>query len=102
MSDKESDEIRKLQEELEVHKKEVYRQTKYGIKQHEFAQTAIRERDDLRKQVKLLRDTLEKLFSEATYSGNIYTHDGWNITNPYLELPKDVEEQVREALRITE
>jgi hypothetical protein len=74
MTDQEYDEIGELQEEV----------------------------DTLKSQVKLLREALSKLFDEATYSGNIYTHDGWNVTNPYVELPKKVEEQVREALRVTE
>jgi Zn ribbon nucleic-acid-binding protein len=59
-------------------------------------------RCELEEKVKLLRSALDILFDEATNSSNIYTHDGWNVRNPYLELPKKVEEQVREALRVTE
>jgi hypothetical protein len=58
-------------------------------------------RCELQEKVKLLRSALDILFDEATNSSNIYTHDGWNVRNPYLELPKKVEEQVREALRMT-
>ena len=58
-------------------------------------------RCELEEKVKLLRSALDILFDEATNSSNIYTHDGWNVRNPYLELPKNVEEQVREALRVT-
>ncbi len=60
------------------------------------------ERDKALEKVKLLRSALDILFDEATNSSNIYTHDGWNVRNPFLELPKKVEEQVREALRVTE
>lgn len=59
-------------------------------------------RCELEEKVKLLRSALDTLFDEATNSSNIYTHDGWSVRNPYLELPKKVEEQVREALRVTE
>lgn len=58
-------------------------------------------RCELVEKVKLLRSALDRLFDEATNSSNIYTHDGWNVRNPYVELPKNVEEQVREALRMT-
>ena len=56
---------------------------------------------ELEEKVDLLRSALTRLFDEATNSSNIYTHDGWSIRNPYVELPKDVEEQVREILRTT-
>ena len=47
-----------------------------------------------------LREALRRLEDAATDSSNISTHDGWQVTSPRLELPRDVAEEVNAALAL--
>lgn len=80
-----------LQTKLDEMRKECERQTKYGIKQHELAQDAIRERDEL-------RAALALLWEEATDESRCRTEALPGLYTHWLSMPcrKAVEALLKE------
>lgn len=58
--------------------------------------------EELIKQRDMLREALILLYDEAHYSGNIYEYgDYGQRMNPYLELPKKIDDKIKEILDLT-